>query len=149
MEVKKQRKKVKSLSCVQLFPTPWTVAYQAPPSVGFPGREYWGWVAISSSGYLLDPGIEPASSLPEGNCSLNIVTLLLSHQLRLLPRNTGSPSVWGTYFSSEPACKNWFCHPIQLGWPPGYTSHQPALSSAPVPSCYLTPKGIDFLELFP
>ena len=31
---------VKSLSCVQLFATPWTVAYQTPPSIGFPRQEY-------------------------------------------------------------------------------------------------------------
>ena len=33
-----KEKKVKSLSRVQLFATPWTVAYQAPPSMGFPGK---------------------------------------------------------------------------------------------------------------
>ena len=33
--------KVKSLSCVQLFATPWTAAYQAPPSMGFSRQEYW------------------------------------------------------------------------------------------------------------
>ena len=33
--------KVKSLSRVRLFVTPWTVAYQAPPSKGFSRREYW------------------------------------------------------------------------------------------------------------
>ena len=32
---------VKSLSRVQLFGTPWTVAYQAPPSMGFSRQEYW------------------------------------------------------------------------------------------------------------
>ena len=32
---------VKSLSSVQLFSTPWTVAYQAPPSMGFSRQEYW------------------------------------------------------------------------------------------------------------
>ena len=31
----KQKVKVKSLSCVRLFMTPWTAAYQAPPSMGF------------------------------------------------------------------------------------------------------------------
>ena len=36
----KERKKVKSLSCVQLFVNPWTVAYQAPPSMGFSRQEY-------------------------------------------------------------------------------------------------------------
>ena len=35
------RKKVKSLSCVWLFATPWTVAYQFPPSMGFFWLEYW------------------------------------------------------------------------------------------------------------
>ena len=33
--------KVKSLSRVQLFATPWTVAYQASPSMGFSRQEYW------------------------------------------------------------------------------------------------------------
>ena len=33
--------KVKSLSCVQLFATPWTAAYQAPLSMGFSRQEYW------------------------------------------------------------------------------------------------------------
>ena len=33
--------KVKSLSRVQLFGTPWTAAYQAPPSTGFSRQEYW------------------------------------------------------------------------------------------------------------
>ena len=36
--------KVKSLSCVRLFATPWTVAYQAPPSSGFSRQEYWSGV---------------------------------------------------------------------------------------------------------
>ena len=36
--------KVKSLSRVRLLATPWTAAYQAPPSMGFPRQEYWsGW----------------------------------------------------------------------------------------------------------
>jgi len=37
----KWKVKVKSLSCVQLLATPWTAAYQAPPSVGFSKQEYW------------------------------------------------------------------------------------------------------------
>ena len=41
--------KVKSLSRVQLFANPWTVAYQAPSSMGFSRQEYWKWVAISFS----------------------------------------------------------------------------------------------------
>ena len=41
--------KVKSLSRVRLFETPWTAAYQAPPSVGVSRQEYLGWVAIAFS----------------------------------------------------------------------------------------------------
>ena len=38
----KWKVKVKSLSCVRIFATPWTAAYQAPPSMGFSRQEYWG-----------------------------------------------------------------------------------------------------------
>ena len=44
----KGKVKVKSLSCVQLFMTLWTVAYQAPPSMGFPRHEYWSRVPLPS-----------------------------------------------------------------------------------------------------
>ena len=40
----KWKVKVKSLSRVQLFATPWTAAYQVPPSVGFSRQEYWSGV---------------------------------------------------------------------------------------------------------
>ena len=40
--------KVKSLSCVQLFKTPWTAAYQAPLSMGFARQEYWSGVSLPS-----------------------------------------------------------------------------------------------------
>ena len=39
---------VKSLSCVRLFATPWTVAYQAPQSVGFSRQEYWSGLSFPS-----------------------------------------------------------------------------------------------------
>ena len=44
----KWNKKEKSLSCVQLFATPWTAAYQAPPSMGFSRQEYWSGVSLPS-----------------------------------------------------------------------------------------------------
>ena len=52
---------VKSLSCVQLFATPWTVAHQAPPSMEFSRQQYWSGLPFPSPGYLPDPGIEPMS----------------------------------------------------------------------------------------
>ena len=50
--------KVKSLSRVRLFATPWTVAYQASPSMGFSRQEYWSGLPFPSPGDLPDPGIE-------------------------------------------------------------------------------------------
>ena len=55
---KKEKKKVKSLSCVLLFVTLWTVAHQAPPSMGFSRQEYWSGLPVPSPGNLPDPGIE-------------------------------------------------------------------------------------------
>ena len=44
----KWKVKVKSLSHVQLSATPWTAAYQAPPSMGFSRQEYWSGVPLPS-----------------------------------------------------------------------------------------------------
>ena len=44
----KWKVKVKSLSHVQLLVTPWTAAYQAPPSMGFSRQEYWSGVPLPS-----------------------------------------------------------------------------------------------------
>ena len=49
------------LSCVQLFTTPWTVAHQAPLSLGFPRQEYWSGSPFPSPGNLSNPRIEPRS----------------------------------------------------------------------------------------
>ena len=51
----------KSLSRVRLFATPWTAAYQAPPSMGFFRQEYWSGLPFPSPGDLPNPGIEPGS----------------------------------------------------------------------------------------
>ena len=53
--------KVKLLSRVRLFATPWTVAHQAPLSMGFSRQEYWSGLPFPSPGYPPDPGIEPGS----------------------------------------------------------------------------------------
>ena len=52
--------KVKSLSRVRLFVTPWSVAYQAPPSMGFSKQEYWSGLPFPSPD-LPNPGIKPRS----------------------------------------------------------------------------------------
>ena len=50
-------------SCVQLFVTLWTVARQAPLSVGLSRQEYWSELQCPPPGALPDPGIKPVSLL--------------------------------------------------------------------------------------
>ena len=53
---------MKLLSHVLLFVIPWTVAYQAPPSMELSRQEYWSGLPFPSPGNLPNPGIEPRSS---------------------------------------------------------------------------------------
>ena len=78
---------MKSLSRVQLFVTPWTVAHQAPPSMEFSRQEYWSGLPFPSPGELPNPGIEPRSptlrvdallSEPPGNVRTSINNALSS-----------------------------------------------------------------------
>ena len=55
------RSEVKSLSHVQLFATPLTVAYKAPLSMEFSRQEYWSGLPLTSLGDLPDLGFEPGS----------------------------------------------------------------------------------------
>ena len=72
---------MKLLSRVRLFATPWTVAHQAPPSMGFSRQEYWSGLPFPSPWDLPDLGIEPGSptlwadalpSEPPGNPSWRV-----------------------------------------------------------------------------
>ena len=47
------------LSYIQLFATPWTVACQAPRSMGFSRQKYWSGLLFPSPGDLPNPGIVP------------------------------------------------------------------------------------------
>ena len=60
-------------SHVQLFAMLWTVAHQAPLSMGFSMQEHWSGLPCPSPGDLLDPGIEPVSPASQAD------SLLLSH----------------------------------------------------------------------
>ena len=61
------------LNHVPLCATPWTVALQAPVSMGFSRQEYWNGLPLPSSGDLPDPGIKPLSP------ALQADSLPLSH----------------------------------------------------------------------
>ena len=60
--------KLKLLSHIRLFATPWTIVCQAPPSMGFPRQEYWSGLPFPSPGDLPNPGspVLQAGGLPSG-----------------------------------------------------------------------------------
>ena len=59
---------VRSLSHVQLFATPWTVAYQAPPSMGFSRQECWSGLPFPSPGDLLAYQAPPSMGFSRQEC---------------------------------------------------------------------------------
>ena len=75
----------KSLQCVQLFVTLWTVAHQIPVFMGFPRQEYWSWF----------PG-PPPWDLPDPRLNLHLLCLLHWQvgSLSLVP--PGKPMIHGT-----------------------------------------------------
>ena len=110
----RERKRV--LSCVQLFVTPWTVACQAPLSMGFSRQEYWSGLPFPSPGELPDPGIEPRSlalqayyrDLWLNSLCLFISTILLYMSLfslfQTLVQNTSTsviPHRWRRHWNSD------------------------------------------------
>ena len=80
--------KVKSLSRVGFFATPWTIAHQAPLSMGFSRQEYWSGLPFPSPGYLPDPGIEPRF--------LTLQEDALNSEPKLCLKNNLIPLIWGT-----------------------------------------------------
>ena len=63
-------------SRVQFFVTPWTVAYQAPLSMGFPRQEYWSGLPFPPPGNFPDPGIKPTSLAGGFNTPIGKVFIL-------------------------------------------------------------------------
>ena len=92
--------KVKSLSRVRLFATPWTVAYQAPLPMGFSRQEYWSGLPFPSPGDLPDPGIEPGSSAFQADA--------------LTSEPPGKPLyIWGYCYFSKQSSFQFVFHPVQ------------------------------------
>ena len=54
-----------------VFATPWTVAYQAPPSMGFSRQEYWSRLPFPLPGDLPDSGIETRSPVLQADALLS------------------------------------------------------------------------------
>ena len=102
------RVEMKSLSRVRLFETPWTVAHQGLPSMGFSRQEYWSGLPFPSPGDLPDPRIEPRSpalqadaltSEPPGNPKSKCGT------------NQGSPHCGGRDGSTGRPSQPWMAEP--------------------------------------
>ena len=68
---------LKLLSHVRLFAGPWTVAYQAPPSMEFSRQECWTRLPFPSPGDLPDPGIKPGSPTLQADLLPSELLLLL------------------------------------------------------------------------
>ena len=66
-------------SYVQLFAILWTLAHQAPLSMGFSRQEYWSGLLFPSPGDLPDPGIEPWSPALQADCLLTKLQGKSSH----------------------------------------------------------------------
>ena len=131
---------VQSLSRVRLFATPWTVAYQAFPSMGFSRQEYWSGLPFPSPGDFPNPGIElgsptleadvltsePPGKLPNiciSSVQLNSVAQLCptlcnpmnhSSQASLSITNSRSSPKLMSIKSVMPSNHLLFCHPLIL-----------------------------------
>ena len=82
------------LSHVRLFVTLWTVARQAPLSVGFPRQGCWSGLSCPPPGDLPDPGVEPASLASPalaGGFFTNVMLILIQKQTHFLPLPAPSP----------------------------------------------------------
>ena len=78
-------------SRVRLFATPWTVACQAPLSMGFPRQEYWSELPFPPPGYLPDSQIEPVAP------ALQVNSLLSEPPGKLVPQVNDNISPTASY----------------------------------------------------
>ena len=100
--VQTDKVKVKLFSRFQLFATPWTVAHQAPPSMGYSRQDYWSGLSFPPPGYLPNPGIKlPSPALAGG-------FFKVSHQ--------GSPYVILCCSSGAKSCLT-LCNPMDCSLP--------------------------------
>ena len=68
--------------------TLWTVAHQAPLSMGFSRQEYWSGLPCPPPGYLYDPGIKPASFMSPALAGGFFTTSTTWEVETLIPRNS-------------------------------------------------------------
>ena len=122
---------MKSLSRVRLLTTPWTVAYQAPPSMGFSRQEYWSGVPLPSRPpNFRNPMPHMPTSSVQFSCTV-VSESLRPHESQPVRPPCPSPTL-GVHSDSHPSSQ--WCHP--------------AISSSVIPfsSC---PQSLPASESFP
>ena len=114
LQLWKWKGKVKLLSRVGLFATPWTAAYQAPPSMGFSRQEYWSGVPLPSPHCSLDSSNPWYPYLAQGLCTSWLLILWGSAQ---------------SFFSKKPSLSIQCYHTLPLNFSTVYFfySHYPHL----------------------
>ena len=111
---------VQSLSHVWwLFVTLWTVAHQAPLSMGFSRQEYWSGLPCPSPGYLPEPGVKRVSLQFSSAQSLSRVRLFVTpwttaHQASLSITNSWSLPKLMSIESVMPSNHLILCYPLLL-----------------------------------
>ena len=93
-------------SGVLLFVIPWTVAHQAPLSIGFSRQEYWSGWPCPFPGYLPNPGIEPGSlTSPAVECKVFATSITWGDENTTIHLQTshslGRWDVWKTWFMKK------------------------------------------------
>ena len=105
----KVKVKVKSLSRVRLFATPWTAAYQASPSMGFSRQEYWSGVPLTSPIMLALPNYKTVKN--QFSSVTQLCPTLRPHGLQYARLPYPSPTP-GACSNSCPSHQ--WCHPTML-----------------------------------
>ena len=85
----KWKVKVKSLSRVRLFATPWTAAHQAPLSMRLSRQEYWSGLPCPPLGNLPSPGIQPMSLMSPA-LARGFITTSTTWEAQFTPTNDQS-----------------------------------------------------------
>ena len=132
---------MKSLSHVQLFATPWTVAHQAPLSMGFSRQEYWSGLPFPSPGDLPNPGIKPRcpslqadalTSEPPGKPLIILVSRYIIGASQVAQRLKHLPAMRETWVQSlcweDPLEKEMVTHSSILAWRISCTEEPGSLS---------------------
>ena len=102
---------MKSLSRVQLLETPWTAAYQAPPSMGF--SEYWNGVPLPSPRGILSPVLFQFSSVAQ-SCPTLCDPMSHTRQVFLSITSSQSPPKLMSIESLMPSNHLILCRPLLL-----------------------------------